>query len=164
MRKLGTRGLIAAAVAGVLVAASLVVMGINGYRYWDDQRAEQSRTEVVDVASRSVSAMFTYDFNTVDQELPKAAEALSPKFREDYLKLISQAIAPGAKDKQLTVRATAQAGGVVSADPEHAVVLLFLNQITTSKDSPQGTTTGSRVRVTLDKAGERWLVDAVTPI
>ncbi|MEU8897832.1 h domain protein [Nocardia sp. NPDC048505] len=161
--KLGTRGLIAA-VAGVLVAAALVVIGINGYRYWDDRRAEQARGEVVDVAARSVSAMFTYDFNTVDKELPKAADALSPKFREDYLKLINQAIAPGAKDKQLTVRATTQAGGVVSAEPEHAVVLLFLNQVTTSKDSPQGTTSGSRVRVTLDKSGDRWLVDAVTPV
>ncbi|MEV0250326.1 h domain protein [Nocardia sp. NPDC050712] len=162
--KLGTRGLITAAIAGVLVAAALVIMGINGYRYWDGERVEQARGEVVEVASRSVAAMFTYDFNTVDKELPKAADALSPKFREDYLKLINQAIAPGAKDKQLTVRATAQAGGVVSAEADHAVVLLFLNQVTTSKDTPQGTTTGSRVRVTLDKSDSGWLVDAVTPV
>ncbi|MFC9892740.1 h domain protein [Nocardia sp. NPDC127579] len=162
--KLGTRGLIAAVVAGVLVAASLVVIGFNGYRYWEDRKAEQVRTEIVDVAGRSVAAMFTYDFATVDKELPKAAEALSPKFRADYLKLINQAIAPGAKEKQLTVRATTQAGGIVSAETEHAVVLLFLNQVTTSKDSPQGTTTGSRVRVALDKSEDRWLVDAVTPV
>lgn len=156
--------LIAVAMTGVLVAVSLVVIGVFGYRYWDQERAEKSRTEVVDVAGRSVAAMFTYNYNTVDTELPKTADALSPKFREDYLKLITQAIAPGAKEKQLTVNATTQAGGVVEADSNSAVVLLFLNQVTTSKENAQGTTTGSRVRVKLERDDSRWLVDAVTPI
>ena len=162
--KLNPLTLLAVGISGVLVAASLVVGGFFGYRYWDQERAEKSRTEVVDVAGRSVAAMFTYDYNTVDKELPKAADALTPKFRDDYLKLITQAIAPGAKDKQLTVRATTQASGVIKADRGHAEVLLFLNQITTSKENAQGTSTGSRVRVTLDKSGDHWLVDAVTPV
>ncbi|MEV6389734.1 h domain protein [Nocardia xishanensis] len=162
--KLSPPVLIAGALAGVLTAVSLVVTSYFGYRYWDQERGEKARTEVVDVASRSVAAMFTYDYNTVDKELPKAADALSPEFREDYLKLINQAIAPGAKEKQLTVNATTQAGGVVEASSDRAVVLLFLNQVTTSKENAQGTTTGSRVRVTLEREDSRWLIDAVTPI
>jgi Mce-associated membrane protein len=108
--------------------------------------------------------MFTYDYKTVDTELPKAADNLTPSFKNDYLKLINQAIAPGAKQKQLTVQATTQAAGVVSADRSHAVVLLYLNQVTTSKDSPQGVVTPSRVRVSLDKDNGHWLVAQVTPI
>ncbi|WP_067842486.1 h domain protein [Nocardia lijiangensis] len=162
--KLSPLVLTVGALAGVLAAISLVVTSYFGYRYWDQERAEKARTEVVDVASRSVATMFTYDYNTVDKELPKAAEALSPEFREDYLKLINQAIAPGAKEKQLTVRATTQAGGVVEASSDHAVVLLFLNQVTTSKENAQGTTTGSRVRVELEREDSRWLIGAVTPV
>lgn len=160
----GTRGLIAAGTAGAVALAAVIVMAINGFGYWSDRQEERARQDAVTAADRAVTAMFSYDFASVDTELPKAADNLSADFREDYLKLITQAIAPGAKEKQLTVKATTQASGVVSADRDHAVVMLYLNQVTTSKESPQGTTTGSRVRVTLDKTDDRWLVDAVTPI
>ncbi|MGW0178626.1 h domain protein [Nocardia sp. NPDC003345] len=148
----------------VVVVAAAVVAGIGGYRYWDYRQSEHSRTEAVEAASRTVSAIFTYEHQTVEQELPKAAESLTPDFRADYLELIDKAIVPGAKEKELTVKATTQAGGVVTADRAHATVLLFLNQVTTSKESPQGATTGSRVRVTLDKDDGQWLVGSVTPI
>ncbi|MFQ6398904.1 h domain protein [Nocardia sp. KC 131] len=160
----GLRGKILLAVAAIIVIVAGIVGGINGFRYWDDRQSEQSRAEAVDAADRTVTAMFTYDFKTVDTELPKAADQLSPSFRDDYLKLIKQAIAPGAKEKQLTVKATTEASGVVSADRSRAVVLMFLNQVTTSQESPQGTSTGSRVRVNLDKSDDHWLVSQVTPI
>ncbi|WP_069167636.1 h domain protein [Nocardia altamirensis] len=157
-------GKIVMAGLGAVALVALIVLGVSGFQLWNDRQAEQARKDAVTAADRAVSAMFSYDFQTVDKELPKAADALSPKFRDDYLKLITQAIAPGAKEKQLSVKATTQAGGVIAADKSHADVLLFLNQVTTSKDSPQGTTTGSRVRATLQKDGDRWLVDQITPL
>jgi len=159
-----TRGVIAAFVAGALALSSALVVGFGGYRYWNAEQEKQAREQALAAANKAVPAMFSYEFTTVDTELPKAAEMLSPDFRTDYLNLIETAIAPGAKEKELTVLATAQAGGVVEADRDSAVVMLFVNQITTSRDSPQGTTTGSRLRMELGKDGDRWLVDAVTPI
>ncbi|WP_040818034.1 h domain protein [Nocardia jiangxiensis] len=164
MTSRGNRLPILTAVAAVLLVAAVTVGVFTGIRFWNDRQAEQARSASVDAARHTVSAMFTYDFNNVDTQLPKAAEALTPSFKSDYLKLIDQAIAPGAKQKQLTVQATTQAAGVVSADRSHAVVLLYLNQVTTSKDSPQGTVTPSRVRVSLENDGGHWLVGQVTPI
>ena len=161
---MSVRNKILLGLTAVVVVVAAVVAGIGGYRYWDYRQSEQSRTDAVAAATRTVSAMFSYEFQTVDKELPKTADNLAPDFKADYLELIDKAIVPGAKEKELTVKATSQAGGVVSADRAHAVVLLFLNQVTTSKDSPQGTTTGSRVRVALDKTDDRWLVASVTPI
>ncbi|MFC9874029.1 h domain protein [Nocardia salmonicida] len=151
----------ALAAAGLVAA---IVLGVSGYQLWQQDKTEQARTDAMSTASRTVSAMFTYEPATVDTELPRAADNLTESFRAEYLKLIEQAIAPGAKEKQLTVKATTQAEGVVSADAEKAVVLLYLNQLTTSKDAPEGTTSGSRVRVSLDKADNRWLVSQVTPV
>lgn len=159
-----TRGVIAAFLAGALALSALLVIGFGGYRYWDADQREKAGEQALEAANKAVPAMFSYEYTTVDTELPKAADMLSPAFREDYLGLINQAIVPGAKEKQLTVLATAQAGGVVESDRDRAVVMLFLNQVTTGKDSPEGTTTGSRVRVALDRDGDRWLVDAVTPV
>ncbi|WP_280234758.1 h domain protein [Nocardia cyriacigeorgica] len=164
MSELRLRTKVLLGVTAVVVAASAIILGINGYRYWDDQRSEDSRAAAVDAASRTVAAMFTYDHATVETELPKAADNLAEPFRKDYLTLIEKAIVPGAKDQQLTVAATTQASGVISADRAHAVVMLYLNQLATSKDRPDGTTSGSRVRVELDKSDDRWLVASVTPI
>ncbi|MFC4124460.1 h domain protein [Nocardia rhizosphaerae] len=145
-----------------LIAA--IVLGVSGYQLWQHDRTEQARTDAMSTAGRTVSAMFTYEPATVDTELVRAADGLTESFRNDYLQLIREAIAPGAKEKQLTVKATTQAEAVISADPDHAVVLLYLNQLTTSKDTPDGTTSGSRVRVSLDKSDDRWLVSQVTPV
>ncbi len=164
MTSRGKRLPILLAAAGVLLIAAVAVGAFTGYRFWNDRQAEQARSASVDAARRTVAAMFTYDFNSVDTQLPKAADALTPAFKSDYLKLVDKAIAPGAKQKQLTVQATTQAAGVVSADSSHAVVLLYLNQVTTSKDSPQGTVTPSRVRVSLEKDDGHWLVGQVSPI
>ncbi|MBF6076114.1 h domain protein [Nocardia beijingensis] len=158
------RAKILLALLGVVVAAAAVVGGVNGYRYWDRAQSEQARKDAVATAGRTVEAMFTYTPQTVDTELPKSADNLTGDFRADYLTLIEKQIAPGAKEKQLTVTATTQAAGVISADRSHAQVLLFLNQVMTSKDTPQGTTTGSRVRVSLTKSDSHWLVSAVTPV
>ena len=151
-------------VASVLVVAAVAVGAFTGFRFWSDRQTENARTDSVAAARRTAEAMFTYDFNTVDRELPKAADNLTSSFRNDYLKLINQAIAPGAKEKQLTVHATAQAAGVVSAERSHATVLVYLNQVTTSKDTPDGNVTPSRVRVAVDKEDGRWLVGQITPI
>ncbi|MCM6772922.1 h domain protein [Nocardia sp. CDC159] len=152
-----------------VIAVGLIALSLGSawylyHSYRADTQAEQARTDSVAAARRTVEGMFTYDFHSVDTELPKIANNLAPGFRDDYLKLINQAIVPGAKEKQLTVQATAQAAGIVSAQRSHAVVLVYLNQVTTSKDSPQGTVTPSRVRVSLDRRDGQWLVAQVTPI
>jgi Mce-associated membrane protein len=152
------------ACVALVVAAAAALCAVTGIRYFDGRASEQARTQVVPIAQRTVEAMFTYNYTTVDTELPKAADKLAGSFRDDYLKLIKEAIAPGAKDKHLTVQATAQAAGIVSTEPEHAVVMLYLNQVSTSKDSPQGSVSTSRVKVSLGKDDNRWLVSAVTPI
>ncbi|GAA5044615.1 h domain protein [Nocardia callitridis] len=158
------KGKILFGAVGLVAIAALVVGAINGYRYWNDRQSEDARTEAVAAAGHAVTDMFTYTPENVDTVLQQSAQNLTESFRDDYLKLVNQAIAPGAKEKQLTVQATVQAGGVIAADDASATVMLFLNQVTTSKDSPQGNTTASRVRVVLDKQDSHWLVDSVTPI
>lgn len=159
-----TRGPVLFATAGVLFVAAIAMAAFVGFDYWSDTQVDKARTESVAAARHAVEAVFTYDFHSVDTELPKSADNLTPAFRKDYLDLIDKAIAPGAKEKQLNVQASTSASGVVSAQRKHAVVLLYLNQVTTSKDSPQGTVTPSRVKVDLDKDSGRWLVGGITPI
>lgn len=153
-----------AALATALIVALVVAAALLGYQYWVDRQTEQARTDAVDAAGRQAVAMLSYDFSTVTTELPKAADGLTGDFKEQYAKLIDDAIVPGAKEKQLTVKVTVQGGSVVTASKDRVVTLMFLNQVTTSKDAPQAVTSGSRVRMELHKEDGRWLVSELTPV
>ncbi len=156
--------LVLAGVAGLVVVGLVVAVVILGSQYRNDRAAEQARGDAMDAASRQAVAMLSYDFNSVDTELPKAADGLTGDFRDEYTALIEQAIIPGAKEKQLTVKVDVSAASIVSASPDDATVLLFLNQVTTSKDNPQAVTTGSRIRVTLQHVDGQWKVSQLAPI
>ncbi|KAA0022087.1 h domain protein [Antrihabitans cavernicola] len=152
------------ALAAAVVLALLIAAILLGYQYWSDKQTEDARVDAVDAAGRQSVAMLSYDFNTVDAELPKAEDGLTGDFKDQYKTLIDQAIIPGAKEKQLTVKVTVQGGSVVSASRDKVTTLLFLNQATTSKDTPQAVISGSRVRVDLEKHDGRWLVSSLTPV
>jgi Mce-associated membrane protein len=72
-------------------------------------------------------------------------------------------VIPGATQRQISAVATVPAAAAVSATQTHAVVLLYVNQTTTmGSDSP--TDTASRVKVTLEKVNDRWLISQFEPI
>ncbi|MFD4367314.1 h domain protein [Rhodococcus sp. NPDC058521] len=159
-----TRKTVLASLAGVLVLVLVGLVVWQGLAYREDRQVEQTREEVVDVAGQQAVAMLAYNFDTAEDQLTSASDGLTGSFREDYTKLINDVIVPGAQEKKLTVQVTVQAGGVISAEPEHASVLLYLNQITTSADAPEAKTSGSRVKIGLDKVDGRWLVNNLEPV
>jgi Mce-associated membrane protein len=55
------------------------------------------------------------------------------------------------------------AAASVSADPGHAVVLVFVNQ-TVTMGTGVPTDTASSVRITLDKVDGRWLISKFDPV
>ena len=48
--------------------------------------------------------------------------------------------------------------------PDTAVVLVFINQTTESKDRPDASFINSAVRVTLQKADGGWLISSFDPV
>lgn len=151
-------------VAGILAVALLVAGAVFGLQYHDDRRTDDARTEAVAVASKQAVAMLAYTYTSADKELPKAADGLTGDFQRDYRTLIDTAIIPGAKQQQLTVQADVRATSVVAAAPDRVTVLMFLNQISSGKDTPKAIVTGTRIRMELQKVDGRWLTAALTPL
>lgn len=149
---------------GVVVLVFVVLVGWLGYGTIQDAAAESARTEAVAAAEEQAVAMLAYDFDNVDEQTAAAADGLTGDFRDEYMNLMQNIIAPGAKEKSISVQVSVQASSVVSADADHAVTLLFLNQITTSSENPEAVSSGSRVRVELENQDGRWLVNRLTPI
>jgi Mce-associated membrane protein len=151
---------------GVLPAIALLLALGAGYLKWMDNSVrndEFARDESIKAAKDSTVALLSYKPDTVEQQLNAARDLLTGDFRDSYTSLTHDVVIPGAKQKQISAVATVPAAASVSANPRHAVVLVFVNQtVIVGQDAP--TDTASSVRVTLDKIGDRWLISKFDPV
>lgn len=150
----------------LLPALALLLGAAAGYLKWQDSRvrdAEVARMESVQAAKDSTARLLTYKADSVEQDLTSARELLTGNFRDSYTQLIDDVVIPGAKEKKISALANVPAVASVSADPGHAVALVFVNQTVVVADGTP-TSTNSSVRVTMDKVGDRWLISEFDPV
>lgn len=151
---------------GVLPVVALLLGAGAGFLKWEDSSrrdADAARTQSVQAAKDSTVALLSYKPDTVDKDLGAARDRLTGSFLDAYTQLVNNVVIPGAKEKKISAVAQVPAAASVSAKPDHAVVLLFVDQtVVVGSDAP--TQTASSVRVTLEKVGDRWLISGFDPI
>jgi Mce-associated membrane protein len=151
---------------GVLPLLAVVIAAGAGFLKWQDAWVRGSRVagiESVAAAKDSTVALLSYQPDTVDKDLRAARNRLTGGFKDSYTQLIQDVVIPGAKKQNISAVATVPAAASVSATPNHAVALLFVDQtVAVGNDAP--TSTSSIVRVTMDKTGGRWLISAFDPV
>jgi Mce-associated membrane protein len=153
-------------VYGILPGLALLLALAAGYLKWVDSTARDAdvaRRQSTQAAVDSTVAMLSYRPDNVTQNLAAALDRMTGGFRDSYSSLTHDVVIPGAQQRQVSAVATVPAAASVSASPNHAVVLLYVNQTTTiGKDPP--TDSASRVKVTLEKVNDRWLISQFDPI
>lgn len=150
----------------VLPALALALGVLAGYLNWQNSTERLSSiaaTQSVAAARDAATAMLSYKTDTVERDLNAARDRLTGSFLAEFTKLVNEVVIPGSKEKKISAVAQVPAAASVSATPNHAVALVFVDQaVTIGKDAP--TNTASSVRVTLDKVGDRWLVSGFEPV
>ena len=150
----------------MIPGVALLLAPAAGFLKWQDSLARESqiaRIESVAAAKDSTIALLSYQSATVEKDLDAAKSRLTGTFKESYSQLINDVVIPGAKRGHISAKATVPAAASVSATPNHAVALLFVNQTAVvDKDPPSDSTTS--VRVTMDKVAGRWLISGFDPV
>jgi Mce-associated membrane protein len=151
---------------GVLPGLALMLTVGAGYSKWQSDSirdAAAPRAQSVQAATESTIAILSYQPDSADRELNAARDRLAEPFRDQYTKLITDVVIPGAKDKKISAIATVPAAASISATANSAEVLVFIDQsIVIGTDAP--TSTASTVRVTLQKDRDRWLISQFDPV
>lgn len=151
---------------GVLPIVALLIAAALGFLKWHDAWIRASGVagiESVAAAKESTVALLSYQSDSVEKDLGAARDRLTGKFKDSYTQLVHDVVIPGAKKDHISAIASVPAAALVSATPNHAVTLVFVNQtVTVGNDVP--TDTASTVRVSLDKIGDRWLISGFDPI
>ncbi len=151
----------------VLAFAALILVGVGGTLLWSHHRsaaAETARAEVIGVAPMLVEKLLSYNSDTVDDDLARAAEGAGGSFQDSFTEFGSNSVAPQSKEQGISTKARVVDVGVLSVAADRAEVLVFVDQITTSAAQPAPASTSSRVEVTLDRVEGTWLVSAMTPV
>lgn len=152
--------------AVVLPAVALILGATAGYLKWEDSSrrdADRARIESVSAARDSTVALLSYRAATADKDLGAARDRLTGAFLDAYTQLINGVVIPEAKKENMSASGEVLGAASVSAEPDHAVVLVMVNQ-TTTVAAQKPTATASSVRVTLDKVGDRWLISGFDPV
>jgi len=147
-----------------LTLSALTAFGLVAYRVRDDQRVETARDQAVAAAHDNAEAILSYDYRHLDADFAAARAKLTGGFARDYKVTTTKLVRPGAEQYHVVVKAEVAAQSVVSATADQVVVLLFVNQTTTSTRLDGPRVDLNRVRLTLVKVDGRWLVNKVVAL
>lgn len=150
--------LAALTLAAVLTAAFLVT-----WQRGTDAPAPDTAAALA-AATDGTVALLSYAPDSLDRDFAAAEEHLTGDFLTYYSQFTDQVVAPAAREKSVRTSATVARAAVAELGPDQAVVLVFINQSTTSAEQPDPALAASSVRVTLNRIDERWRIAAFDPV
>lgn len=171
--------LVAMAVLAVLLIGSIAgAASVYWWVYRPDQKAFglslfstdvnneilDRQKQVSDAARDGTVALLSYAPDSLDKDLANAKSHLTGEFLKYYSQFTDQIVAPAAKQKGVKTEATVARAAVSELHADDAVVLVFVNQVTTSKDRPDPALATSSVVVKLTKTDGRWLISEFNPV
>ncbi|AGB24675.1 hypothetical protein Mycsm_04436 [Mycobacterium sp. JS623] len=164
-------GLAMAGIIGaiVLTIALLASAGAATWLYFGQYRTDQKTDDaaakvVLDAAKRGTVAMLSYSPETLDKDFANAKSHLTGDFLSYYTNFTQQIVTPAAKQKAVKTSAAVVRAAVSELHPDSAMVLVFINQNTTSKENPDGAFAASAVKVGLKKINGTWLISQFDPV
>ena len=156
---------VALLLAVLLVASAGAAGGVYWWIYRPDQQTDAAaQQQAVSAARDGTVALLSYAPDTLDKDLANAKAHLTGEFLKYYSQFTDQIVAPAAQQKGVKTEATVARAAISEMHPDNAVVLVFVNQVTTSKDRPDPALATSSVVVKLTKTDGRWLISEFNPV
>jgi Mce-associated membrane protein len=156
----------------VPIVLAVLLLGSAGLASWayltqfrpDQQTDAAMAAETIKAASDGTVALLSYTPETLDKDFATAKAHLTGDFLDYYTKFTTDVVTPAAKQKSVKTSAAVVRAAVGELKPDSAMVLVFLNQSTTSKENVDGSFTASAVKVSLTKVNGAWLISAFDPV
>lgn len=153
----------------ILIVLLLISGGVALWMYFQYHEPDQETSPgvaraAISAASDGTVALLSYSSDSLDKDFATARAHLSGDFLSYYDQFTKQIVAPAAKQKNLKTSAHVMRAAVQELHPTSAVVLLFVDQSTTTKDSPDPSMSASSVLVNMALVDGKWLITKFTPI
>jgi Mce-associated membrane protein len=153
----------------IVVVALLASAGAAAWLYFEQYRPSQETNDAaasvaLEAAKNGTIALLSYSPESLDKDFAAAKSHLTGDFLSYYTQFTQQVVTPAAKQKSVKTAASVVRAGVSELQPDSALVLVFINQMTTSKENPDGAFAASAVKVGLKKVSDTWLISSFDPV
>jgi Mce-associated membrane protein len=129
-----------------------------------DHAIDQGRQQAaVDAAATAATALLSYKSDSVDASLDAANSLVTGTFGDYYRTFTRDVVSPAAKEKKIDTSATVVGKAISEFSDDNAVVLVFVNQSTTTADVTTPTATTTSIRIEVERQGDKWLVSKFDP-
>jgi Mce-associated membrane protein len=147
------------------IASVALAVGLSYFEYRPDRDTDAAAAKsAISAATDGTVAVLSYSPGSLENDFASAKSHLTGDFLSYYTRFTEQIVTPAAKQNSVQTSAIVLRAAVSELHPDSAVVLVFVNQSTASKDRPQATLTSSSVVVTLTKANGKWLISSFDPV
>ena len=161
LRKLTGRGRRQTVVVGLVVVALVVDIVISAIALHSRSAVAADRVAGEAAARSGVERLLSYDSANLQPTRAAIDDVATGSFHDQFVGVFTQVVSPNAIQQHAKSQATVRASGVVSAAPGHVVVLVFLNQDTTSSQLPAPRVDTIQTRVTMDQVDGKWLMSGL---
>jgi len=147
-------------VLAVVIVVLLALSGFLGWTFLERRQADSARAAAVDAGTKYATDLASYDFTNLAGNFTTVTANSTEKFAQQY-KQVSDNLTQLIVQMKATSKGSVTQLGVVESDADSAVLVLFLDQAITNTNSPQPRVDRNRMRLSLLKSGDRWLIDDV---
>lgn len=159
------RNVAVALAAGLVLASAVAAASVYWWVYRPDRLTDTAaQQQVISAAKEGTEALLSYSPESLDADLTNAKSHLTGEFLSYYTDFTDKVVAPASRDKGVKTEANVARAAVSQMRPAKADVLVFVNQVTTSKERPSPALSTSSVMVTLERSGDRWLISGFNPV
>lgn len=149
----------------LLAASTAAAAGVYWHSFRPDRQVDAAVSkQVLEAASQGTVSTLTYHAETFDKDLAAAKAHLTGEFLKYYGEFAEQLVAPAVKRQHVDTTASVVKAAVSELHPDRAVVLLFVDQVTTSAERPDPATATSSVLVTVTRTQIGWQISEFKPV
>ncbi|OBJ18485.1 Mce protein [Mycobacterium colombiense] len=148
-----------ALVVAVYVGAVGLAGGL-GWKLWDEHTVSQAGIAAERTAVNYAQVLTSIDSNQVDQNFSAVLDGATGEFKDTYTKASAQ-LRQLLIDNKAAAHGTVVASAIQSQTKNKVVVLLMVDQTVSNAVRPDGRVDRSRMKVTMENVGGRWLASKV---
>ncbi|OBH42264.1 Mce protein [Mycobacterium mantenii] len=148
------------ALVAAVYAGAFGLAGGLGWKLWDEHAVSQAGQAAQRTAINYAQVLTSIDSNQVDQNFSAVLDGATGEFKDTYTKASVQ-LRQLLIDNKAAAHGTVVDAAIQSQTKNKVVVLLMVDQTVSNAVRPDGRVDRSRMRITMENAGGRWLASKV---
>jgi Mce-associated membrane protein len=143
------------------VVAVLAGAGYEGWLLYQRHEKDVAAQQALAAAEKFVVTLTSVDSNTLDKHVADVLDGSTGEFSEKYAKTAGGQHHQRVVDNRVTTHGRVVESAVKSVGTNKVKVLLMVDQSVCSLATPEPQIDRSRIKMTMQKVGGRWLVSKV---